>query len=76
VIGNPPWLAFRHMSADLQKRFIALAEAAAEAEKIAARVEIPEGIRFQNARAFVRAALVEARVAPRIDVLVAELLSR
>jgi SAM-dependent methyltransferase len=21
VIGNPPWLAFRHMSADLQKRF-------------------------------------------------------
>jgi hypothetical protein len=25
VIGNPPWLAFRHMSADLQKRFRALA---------------------------------------------------
>jgi hypothetical protein len=26
VIGNPPWLAFRHMSADLQKRFRALAK--------------------------------------------------
>ena len=25
VIGNPPWLAFRHMSADLQKRFRELA---------------------------------------------------
>ena len=21
VVGNPPWVAFRHMSADLQKRF-------------------------------------------------------
>ncbi len=26
VIGNPPWLAFRHMSADLQKRFRELAK--------------------------------------------------
>ena len=25
VVGNPPWLAFRHMSADLQKRFRDLA---------------------------------------------------
>lgn len=25
VIGNPPWVAFRHMSADLQKRFRELA---------------------------------------------------
>ncbi len=25
VVGNPPWVAFRHMSADLQKRFRALA---------------------------------------------------
>jgi hypothetical protein len=25
VIGNPPWLPFRHMSADLQRRFRALA---------------------------------------------------
>ncbi|MGD9616375.1 MAG: N-6 DNA methylase [Alphaproteobacteria bacterium] len=26
MIGNPPWLAFRHMSADLQKRFRELAK--------------------------------------------------
>ncbi len=26
VIGNPPWVAFRHMSADLQKRFRELAK--------------------------------------------------
>ena len=26
VVGNPPWVAFRHMSADLQKRFRALAK--------------------------------------------------
>lgn len=26
LIGNPPWLAFRHMSADLQKRFRELAK--------------------------------------------------
>ena len=26
VIGNPPWLAFRHMSVDLQKRFKELAK--------------------------------------------------
>ncbi len=27
VVGNPPWVAFRHMSADLQKRFRELANA-------------------------------------------------
>jgi hypothetical protein len=27
VVGNPPWVAFRHMSADLQKRFKELAQA-------------------------------------------------
>lgn len=26
VVGNPPWVAFRHMSADLQKRFKELAK--------------------------------------------------
>ncbi len=26
VVGNPPWVAFRHMSADLQKRFRSLAK--------------------------------------------------
>ena len=28
VIGNPPWVAFRHMSAELQKRFKELAKRA------------------------------------------------
>jgi len=27
VVGNPPWVAFRHMSPDLQKRFKELAQA-------------------------------------------------
>jgi predicted RNA methylase len=27
VVGNPPWVAFRHMSADMQKRFRELAKA-------------------------------------------------
>jgi hypothetical protein len=27
VVGNPPWVAFRHMSADLQKRFKELSKA-------------------------------------------------
>jgi hypothetical protein len=27
VVGNPPWVAFRHMSADLQKRFRELSKA-------------------------------------------------
>src|SRR5207344_310594 len=26
VVGNPPWVAFRHMSSDLQKRFRELAK--------------------------------------------------
>jgi hypothetical protein len=52
----------------------ALAEAAAEAERIAAQVELPEGIKFQRARAIVRTALAEAKVAQRIDALAAELL--
>jgi hypothetical protein len=52
----------------------ALAEAAAEAEKLAAKVELPEGVRFQRARALVRTALAEAGVAAKIDGLVAKLL--
>ncbi len=52
----------------------ALAEAAAEAEKVAARVELPEGAKFQRARGLVRAALKEANVAQKIDNLVAKLL--
>jgi hypothetical protein len=56
------------------KLHVALATAAAKAEKIAAQVTLPEGVKFQRARGLVRAALVEAGVAPRIDALVAELL--
>lgn len=52
----------------------ALAEAAREAEKIAAAVPLPEGVEFQRARGLVRTALTEAGGAQRIDALVAELL--
>jgi hypothetical protein len=52
----------------------AIAEAAREAETIAARVELPENAKFQRARGLLRAALTEAGVAQRIDVLVAKLL--
>jgi hypothetical protein len=52
----------------------ALAEAAAEAETIAAVVNLPEDIKFQRARKLVRDALADAGVAPRIDALVATLL--
>ena len=57
-----------------QPLHLTLAEAAEEAERIAAAVELPEGVRFQRARAFVRTALAEADVSQRIDRLVAELL--
>lgn len=52
----------------------AIAEAAREAETIAASVPLPENIKFQRARGLVRAALTEAGVAQRIDALVAKLL--
>jgi hypothetical protein len=45
-----------------------------EAEKIAAAIQLPEGVKFQRARALVRSALVEAELAKRIDDLVARLL--
>jgi hypothetical protein len=51
-----------------------LADAAAEAERLAASVELPEGVKFQRARGLVRTALTEAGIAPRIDALVARLL--
>ena len=53
---------------------VALADIAAEAEKIAATVELPEGVKFQGARTLIRAALTEANVSQNIDSLVAELL--
>ncbi|MEQ1889116.1 MAG: N-6 DNA methylase [Alphaproteobacteria bacterium] len=52
----------------------ALAEAAAEAEALAAQLEIPEGVKFQRARGMVRAALTETGLAQKIDALVAKLL--
>jgi N-6 DNA Methylase len=53
---------------------LALAEAAAQAEKIAASVELPEGVKFQRARSLVRAALAEASISQQIDGLVAKLI--
>ena len=52
----------------------ALSASAARAERIAARVDFPEGVKFQRARALVRTALVEDGVAKTIDDLVAALL--
>jgi SAM-dependent methyltransferase len=52
----------------------ALADAAREAETVAAAVPLPDAVRFQRARKLVRDALAEASVAARIDALVAELL--
>lgn len=57
-----------------QKLHLDLAAAAAKAEKIAASVALPEGVKFQRARALIRAALTEAGLAPKIDALVAKLL--
>jgi hypothetical protein len=51
-----------------------LAAAAAEAETIAAAVDIPDRVGFQRARRLVRDALAAAGVAKRIDALVAQLL--
>jgi hypothetical protein len=56
------------------KTHVALAKAAAEAEKVAAAVDLPEGVKFQRARGLIRSALVEASVAKKIDDLVAKLL--
>jgi hypothetical protein len=52
----------------------AIAEAAGEAEVIAASVPLPENIKFQRARGLVRTALTGAGIAQRIDALVARLL--
>ncbi len=51
-----------------------LAKAAGKAEKIAAAVALPEGVKFQRARRLVRDALIDAGVAGEIDALVARLL--
>ncbi|MFY9698691.1 MAG: hypothetical protein WAK34_10315, partial [Rhodoplanes sp.] len=51
-----------------------LAKAGRTAERKAAQVVLPEGIKFQRARKIVRDALAKAGIAPRIDALVARLL--
>ena len=51
-----------------------LAAAAEDAEKLAATVQLPDGVKFQRARKLVRDALTEAGIAPKIDALVARLL--
>lgn len=48
----------------------AIADAAREAEVIAASVPLPENVKFQRAGGLIRAALTEAGVAQRIDALV------
>ena len=50
-----------------------LAELGAEAEEVAANVELPERLGFQRARALVRRALHEHGVAPQIEAAVTEL---
>jgi SAM-dependent methyltransferase len=56
------------------KTHVALASASLEAGKVAAAIELPEGVKFQRARGLVRSALAEAGIAKRIDDLVARLL--
>ena len=51
-----------------------LATAAERAESVAAAVPLPEGVKFQRARALVRTALTEAGISEAIDALVARLL--
>lgn len=53
-----------------------LAAAAGEAERIAAAFELPEDVKFQRARKFIRDALTESGIAPHIDELVARLLDQ
>jgi hypothetical protein len=51
-----------------------LAAAGAEAEQVAAAIDIPETVGFQRARRIIRTALAEAGLSQRIDDLVARLL--
>lgn len=53
---------------------VELASAAEDAEKLAAKVQLPDGVKFQRARKLVRDALVAAGISERIDGLVCQLL--
>jgi hypothetical protein len=57
-----------------QKLHRHLAATAEDAERLAAVVNLPENVKFQQARGLIRAALAEAGHAQKIDKLVAELL--
>lgn len=57
-----------------QRLHVALARAAERAEQIAVAVQLPEGVRFQRARAMVRVALADAGLSQEIHRLVARLL--
>jgi hypothetical protein len=72
VIFNLPIPRFDSKS-DLHR---GVAAAAAKAERVAAGVVLPEGVKFQRARALIRMALEEAGLAEEIDALVARLLDR
>jgi hypothetical protein len=52
---------------------LALAAAGARAERLAASVQLPEGVKLQRARGFIRAALTEAGVSRQIDEFVGKL---
>ena len=53
-----------------------LAGAAAKAERTAAKVKLPKGVKFRRARSLVRNALEEANLSESIDSLVSALLDR
>jgi hypothetical protein len=72
VVFNLPIPRF-DLKAKLHRDLAAAAEAA---EEIAAAVALPEGVKFQRARALVRSALKDAGLADRVDALVAQLLDR
>lgn len=50
-----------------------LAAAGARAERLAAAVDLPDEVKFQRARAVIRAALTDARIATTIETLVGQL---
>lgn len=56
------------------KAHIELANAAESAEKLAAMIDFPSGIKFQRARSLVRSILATDGLSSRIDSLVAQLL--
>jgi SAM-dependent methyltransferase len=56
------------------KLHLSLCQAALESEKLAAQIELPDGVKFQRARKLVRDALKAAGISKKIDELVVRLL--